>query len=129
MRGRIKIGRWLPFKASQLLAPRLGTVWRATVARHHEIEVTFAVDDHEVTLHHRIDDQGRLRSSTFQRWGDPDRTGAWERHPFGVEVHGEGTFGDLTIPTRGSAGWHFGTDRWDRGAFFEFEITRLDLLP
>jgi hypothetical protein len=32
MRGRIKVGRWLPFRANQLLAPRLGTVWEARVA-------------------------------------------------------------------------------------------------
>ena len=32
MRGSIRIGRWLPFRARQLLAPRLGTVWEARVA-------------------------------------------------------------------------------------------------
>lgn len=32
MRGQIKIGRWLPFSADQILAPRFGTVWKATVA-------------------------------------------------------------------------------------------------
>ena len=31
MRGQIKLGRWLPFRARQLLAPRHGTVWRARV--------------------------------------------------------------------------------------------------
>jgi len=31
MRGQIKIGRWLPFRARQLLAPALGTVWEARV--------------------------------------------------------------------------------------------------
>jgi hypothetical protein len=32
MRGRIKIGRWLPFRAHQVLTPRRGTVWAARVA-------------------------------------------------------------------------------------------------
>ncbi len=32
MRGSIKIGRWLPFRAHQLLAPRRGFVWAARVA-------------------------------------------------------------------------------------------------
>jgi hypothetical protein len=32
MVGRIKIGRWLPFRAHQLLVPSLGTVWKARVA-------------------------------------------------------------------------------------------------
>lgn len=31
MRGQLKLGRWLPFRARQLLAPRYGTVWRARV--------------------------------------------------------------------------------------------------
>jgi Spy/CpxP family protein refolding chaperone len=29
----------------------------------------------------------------------------------------------------GRAGWHFGTDRWEDGAFFEFDITAYELLP
>ena len=32
MRGSIKLGRWLPFRARQLLVPSLGTVWEARVA-------------------------------------------------------------------------------------------------
>jgi hypothetical protein len=193
MRGRIKIGRWLPFRAEQLLAPRHGTVWMATVGgvirgsdryvggtggmswkllgriplvhaggpdvsrsaaeraagesiwvptalaadpattwsqrTDDELDVTIAVDGHRVTLHHSIGAEGRLRSSSFSRWGDPDRTGAWAPHPFGVEVTGHRTFDGVTIPNAGRAGWHFGTDRWEDGAFFEFDITAYELLP
>ncbi len=32
MRGRIKVGRWIPFRATELLAPRSGFLWRATAA-------------------------------------------------------------------------------------------------
>jgi hypothetical protein len=32
MRGRIKIGRWLPFTATEVLDPRRGFAWRARVA-------------------------------------------------------------------------------------------------
>lgn len=32
MRGRIKIGRWLPFRADEVLAPTRGFVWRARAA-------------------------------------------------------------------------------------------------
>jgi hypothetical protein len=32
MRGQIRIGRWLPFRARELLAPQRGFVWRARVA-------------------------------------------------------------------------------------------------
>ena len=192
MHGRIKIGRWLPFRAHQLLAPRHGTVWMATVggvirgsdrfvggtggmtwkllgllplvraegpdvsrsaaeraagesiwvptavaadataawsaATNDELDVTVSVEDHTVTLHHSIDAEGRLRSSCFSRWGDPDRTGTWSEHPFGVEVTGHRTFDGVTIPNAGRAGWHLGTERWDDGAFFEFDITGYELL-
>ena len=32
------------------------------------------------------------------------------------------------IPSAGSAGWFYGTDRWPDGAFFRFEITALHLV-
>ena len=192
MRGRIKIGRWLPFRARQVLAPRHGTVWMATVGGvirgsdryvggnggmawklfgvlpvirsegmdvsrsaaeraagesiwvptalvadaatvwsadgEDDVAVTVDVDGHVVELHHAIDSDGRLRHSVFTRWGDPDNTGIWREHPFGVEVTSHRTFGGVTIPNAGRAGWHFGTDRWEDGVFFRYEITRYELL-
>ncbi len=188
MRGQIRIGRWLPFRARQLLAPTSGTVWEARVAgvivgsdryvagagamswrlfglvpivraegpdvsrssaeraAGESIWVPGAVtptagtrwsvegpdritahldtDGHLVDIAHRIDADGRLRSASFLRWGDPDRTGTWAEHPFGVEVSEHRRFGDVAIASAGTAGWHHGTDRWDEGAFFRFEITR-----
>jgi hypothetical protein len=192
MRGRIKLGRWLSFTARQVLAPRFGTVWMATIAgiirggdryvagvggmdwrlfgrlpvmradgddvsrstaeraagesiwvptavladpattwsaEHADgVTVTARVDDHVVDLHHEIDAGGRLRSSHFDRWGDPDRTRSWATHPFGVEVTGNRTFEGVTIPNRGRAGWHFGTPRWEEGVFYEYEISGYELL-
>ena len=193
MRGQIKIGRWLPFRARQLLAPRHGTVWMATVAGvirgsdryvagvggmawkllglvpfvHAEgadvsrsvaeraaaesiwaptalaadpgvrwsatmpdrLDVDFTVDDeHPVHLHHAVDSEGRLEQSHLLRWGDPDNTGAWAEHPFGVEVAGHRAFDGVTIPSEGRAGWHFGTERWDEGVFFRYEVTAYELL-
>ena len=32
MRGSIRLGRWLPFRATEMLAPRSGFLWRARVA-------------------------------------------------------------------------------------------------
>ena len=192
MRGSIKIGRWLPFRARQLLAPRLGTVWEATVAgiirgsdryvggvgamtwklfgvapivradgadvsrsaaeraAGESIWVPSAVspaagtqwqatgsgsiaaiidtDGHRVSVEHRIDEEGRLTSSSFLRWGDPDRTGAWAEHPFGVDVVAHRRFGSVQVPSRGEAGWHHGTDRWGDGVFFRFELTDYSLL-
>lgn len=101
--------------------PQPGVTW--TAEGDQDIQATFDVDGHPVELHHRLDGDGALRSSWFLRWGDPDRTGTWQLHPFGVEVTSEATFGGITIPARGRAGWHHGTARWDEGVFFEFEIT------
>jgi hypothetical protein len=192
MRGRIKLGRWLPFSAHQLLVPRHGTVWAARVggvivgsdrAVGHEggmdwrllglvpvmrasgrdvarsaaeraagesIWVPTALarprgarwssaGDHEacaelragrrhVAVHHVLDDDGLLRSSSFLRWGDPDRTGTWALHPFGMEVTARRTFDGVTIASEGRAGWHHGTERWDEGAFFRFEITGYEVV-
>lgn len=192
MRGSIRIGRWLPFRARQLLAPRLGTVWEATVAgvvrgsdcyvngvggmtwklfglapivRADGTDVTRSAaeraagesiwvpsavspaagtewnatgsetiaavvdtDGHPVRIEHRIDDLGGLTSSSFLRWGDPDRTGTWAQHRFGVEVAENRRFGSVQIPSCGEAGWHHGTDRWAEGAFFRFELTDYELV-
>jgi hypothetical protein len=192
MRGSIRIGRWLPFRARQLLAPSLGTVWEARVAGvisgsdrylagaggmdwklaglvrlvHAEgddvsrsaagraagesiwvptallpgtgvewtataedrIAVNVDTDGHVSRVEHVLDPAGRLVSSSFARWGDPDNSGTWALHPFGVEVIGHRTFGTVTIPAEGRAGWHFGTDRWERGVFFRYEITGYELV-
>ncbi|MGE3449156.1 MAG: DUF6544 family protein [Microbacteriaceae bacterium] len=191
MRGSIKLGRWLPFRARQLLVPALGTVWVARVAgvisgsdryvageggmdwrllglvrvAHADgpdvsrsaagraagesiwaptaiardctltddgpdgVRVEVAVDGQPVLVEHRLDDAGHITSSSFLRWGDPDDTGTWSPHPFGVEVTGHRTFGGVTIPDRGRAGWHHGTERWEDGIFFRYEITGYELLP
>lgn len=192
MRGRIKLGRWVPFRARQLLVPHHGTVWEARVggvitgsdqyvdgtggmdwkllgrvpvmraegedvsrsaaeraagesiwvptavfpghggtwsaAGDDLLEVAFDVDGHPVRLLNEVDDRGRLRRSTFSRWGDPDNTGVWRQLPFGVEVGAHRTFDGVTIPSAGRAGWHIGTDRWETGEFFRFELTGYELL-
>jgi hypothetical protein len=69
-----------------------------------------------------------VRSVVFDRWGDPDSTGTWGHHPFGFEVIGHSSFDGVTIPSSGRAGWFYGTDRWDEGEFFRFEITDYHLV-
>jgi hypothetical protein len=189
MRGRIRLGLWLPFRACQVLAPLSGFVWRARVAgvitgedrvidgagamdwrlfgrwpvmqasgddvtrssaqraAAEAIWVPTAVlprygatwaaagDDHiigrygeglrAVEVHHRIDVEGRLRSSTFSRWGDPERTGAFGSHSFGSTAEAWRTIAGLTVPSRGSAGWFPGTERWVTGEFFRYRLTDL----
>lgn len=114
---------WVP----SALLPRWGVAWSAADDAH--LSARYCVDDVELAVRYRTNGGGRIRSLTFDRWGDPDETGAWGLHPFGIDVTGYGTHAGLTVPTSGRAGWFHGTDRWPDGEFFRYRITRLDPIP
>jgi hypothetical protein len=113
---------WLP---TALLA-RHGVAWRASGER--ELTAGVRLDAHAFDLHYRLDEDGRIASTWFERWGDPDGTGSYGPHRFGIDVTAHRTFGGLTIPSEGVAGWHHGSKRWPEGAFFRYELTGLELL-
>ena len=92
-----------------------------------DITARSTADNHAVAVRYEIDADGRIRSSVFDRWGDPDNTGRWEPHPFGGTVSAYRTFDGVTIPSAGTLGWYYGTDRWPEGEFFRYEITALHL--
>ena len=71
----------------------------------------------------RIGPGGELREVRMSRWGDPGGT-AFDRHPFGVDVHDERTFDGITIASSFTAGWWRGTDRQADGEFFRAEVVR-----
>lgn len=112
---------WLP----PSLLPRFGVEWTATDDR--SITASYQLDDVPIAAHYTIDHEGRLVSLVFDRWGDPDDTGMFGWHPFGGEFTRHTRFHGLTIPSAGRVGWFAGTDRWDEGEFFRYEIT--DLVP
>ena len=192
MRGQIKLGRWIPFRAEELLAPHQGFHWAARAAgvisgfdRHvggqgrmrwrllglvpvmwadgpdlsrsaagrvvgeatwvptallprfgvdwsaaddHHLTARWRIDRHEAALELVVDDLGRLREAVFQRWGDPDQTGTFGLHPCGAEVSAYATFGGVSVPAAGRAGWFYGTDRWPEGEFFRYRLTSMELL-
>jgi hypothetical protein len=107
---------WVP----SAVAPGTGTTW--SVRDPHTITATIDTDGHLVAVEHHIDTEGLLVSSSFDRWGDPDRSGTSGLHRFGVDVTAQRRFGTTTVPSRGEAGWHHGTDRWSEGRFFRFEL-------
>lgn len=189
MRGRIKVGRWLPFRAREFLTPHDGFVWWGSAAgiivgsdryvegvgvadwklgglftvMHAEgpdasrsaagrggaegvwlptallprfgvvwsahaddlISASYRVGSTPLVVQYRLDEHGRVRSFVFDRWGDPDDSGAWNWHPFGGEATAYRTFDGVTIPSAGRVGWFYGTRRWDDGEFFRYEITDL----
>jgi hypothetical protein len=113
---------WVP----TALLPRFGVVWSA--ADDHHLTARWQLDTHEVALDLVIDDRGRLRESVFQRWGDPDRTGTFDLHPCGGEVTAYASFGGVSVPGAGRAGWFYGTDRWMEGKFFRYQLTSMELV-
>lgn len=187
MRGHIKIGRWVPFKAREVLTPHVGFVWsaraagivsgsdrfvdgrgemdwklagliqvmqadgpdisRSAAARaaaesvwiptallprfgvewsagdEGTITSRFAIGDHPMQITHSLDDIGRIRATTFDRWGDPDGSGKFGLHPFGGYFSAYTAFEGITIPSEGRLGWNHGTKGWSEGEFFRYRIT------
>jgi len=110
---------WLP----TALLPRFGAQWNATDDTH--LSVRFNLDSHDLDFNYLLDDSGHIKTCWFDRWGDPDNTGTHALHPFGMEATAHRTFSGLTIPSAGRAGWHYGSERWEDGVFFEYEIDGL----
>jgi len=115
-------GVWVP----TALLPRFGVTW--TAADQRTMTASYRLGDTQIDLHMVVDDQGRLLSVVFDRWGDPDNFGTWGYHPFGFEVTRDATFDGISIPSASRAGWFYGTDRWSDGEFFRSEIVRYELV-
>jgi hypothetical protein len=141
MHGQIKLGRWRPFTARQVLAPPDGYLWAAT-ARLAGLPVTgydrlssgtgemrwrllrlipvLTADGPDITR----SAYGRLAGEIvliptaevrISRWGNPEGA-PFRRYPFGVRVEAESRFGGITIPSVFRAAWH-------ESEFFRAEIT------
>lgn len=112
---------WVP----TALLPRFGVEW--AVEGDRRLVAVTRLDGHELRLRLELDEGNRVRAASFDRWGDPDGTGTFGLHPFGMEATSWSTFGGVTVPSSGHAGWHHGTDRWSDGIFFRYELTSLEL--
>lgn len=115
-------GIWLP----TALLSRFGVRWEASDDAH--LVSRHALDGYELACHHTLGEHDTIVSTWFERWGDPDGSGSFGLHSFGVEHTSHTTFDGITIPSAGRAGWHYGSDRWPDGVFFEYEITALEPL-
>jgi hypothetical protein len=112
---------WVP----TTLLPRFGVEWAAVDEMHATAH--FSVGGLDVELHLTLDEEARVVSVVFDRWGDPRQDGRFANHAFGMQVTAHSTFDGVTIPSAGRVGWFFGTDRWRGGEFFRYRITELTL--
>ena len=99
------------------LLPDRGVTWRAEA--DDLIVASWDVPPERPEVHIRIDADGALRSSCVMRWDNGDH-GLLGYIPCGADVHAEQRFGDITIPSRLTAGWWYGTPRYE--PFFEADI-------
>ncbi|MGB3543907.1 DUF6544 family protein, partial [Rubrivirga sp.] len=99
-------------------------VWQAAGDDH--ARYTLAVDGETITVTLHVDGDGAVQEVALDRWGDPDGEAA-RLYPYGFRVEAEGTFGGVTIPTRITGGWGYGTDSYDPDSGASFTVTHLDL--
>ena len=104
--------------APRALLPGRGYAWRAE-SDDHIVASTENPPEH-VEVHLRIAPDGRVLNVVAQRWGEVSK-GTFGYLPFGADVHEERRFGDLVIPSRMTAGWNYGTDKYS--PFFKATIT------
>lgn len=105
------------------LLPERGVSWRAE--SDDVIVGSWDVPPERPDVRLRIDAAGAVRSSSVMRW-DSGQHGRHGYIPCGGIVHAERSFGEITIPSRLTAGWWFDTPRWD--PFFEAEVVAAEQL-
>lgn len=96
------------FVPSRLL-PSQGTRW--TGDAEGRAIATLDVHGREMSLVLDVDEDGRLRAVTFDRWSDQTLDGRFDWVPFRVVVDEEQTVGGYTVPARFVAIWRAGTGR------------------
>jgi hypothetical protein len=137
MHGQIKLGRWRPVTARQVLTPPDGYLWAATtrlaglpVTGYDRLgsgsgEMRWRLLRLIPVLNESGSDvtrSGRLAEVRVNHWGNPGGA-PFGRYPFGVRVEAESRFGGITIPSMFRAGWWWGIGRQHEGEFFRAEIT------
>jgi hypothetical protein len=113
---------WVPMS----LLPRFGVEWREDDENHATLRVLTSSGPIEVA--YTLNAAGNVTSLTFPRWGDPEQAGTFGLHTFGGTMTEHQTFEGVTIPTKGSVGWHFDKPEWSSAEFFRFEITDYELV-
>lgn len=110
---------WIP-------AALLGDDVRWTEVAPGRVRALIDAHNERSELELELDDDGKLRSCSLQRWGDMN-TGEFAYHAFGGTAEAHGTFHGITIPTQHRVGWMFGTPRFEEeGEFFRCTLTDVE---
>jgi hypothetical protein len=110
---------WVP----QTLLPGSGARWRAE--SDAAIIATLDVPPERPDVRFEIDPgSGALRGISLLRWGNVGQD-HFGYIPFGATIDAEQRFGSLVLPSRVTAGWWFGTPRYEPS----FEATILSVEP
>jgi uncharacterized protein DUF6544 len=109
--------------APACLLPERGVAWRAEGDDH--IVAVVDVPPERPEIHIQLDEHGAVASCWFSRWTNAEGNGP-DYVPFGVDVEAEHSFGPLTIASRITAGWWYGTPRYR--PFFKAEIVAASAL-
>lgn len=72
-----------------------------------------------------ISPDGMLTEMVLPRWGNPDGTG-FADYTFGASFHAHRVFSGITLPSEITAGWYYGTDRWEEGQFIRYSVDAVD---
>jgi hypothetical protein len=104
--------------AAPTVLPERGVAWRAE--SDDTIVGRFDLPPERPEVELRIDPGGAITRVSAARWGPLDE-GGHDYVQCGCEVHAERGFGGLTIPSRLTVSWHFGSPR--QAAYMRAEIT------
>jgi hypothetical protein len=104
--------------AAPTVLPGRGVAWRAE--SDDTIVGRFDLPPERPEVELRIDAGGAITQASAARWGPLDE-GGHDYVQCGCEVHAERRFGDLTIPSRLTVSWKFGSPR--QAPFLKAEIT------
>ena len=96
--------------------------WRPLDGDRAVAEIHVGGDSHEVTV--TVSPEGSLTELGMQRWGPVDRK-TFGMRPFGATFEGELAADGLRVPERVTAGYGYGTDRWEAGQFIRWTVDDL----
>lgn len=103
------------------LLPGRHVTWQAVNSHHVRVRMTNGGLEQTVDI--EIDDEGRPRHVHFQRWSNVNADKKYCYQSFGGDVSGYKSFEGYRLPTRVSAGNHYGSP--DYFPFFKVVVTKI----